>query len=357
MKTGPKRRKLWWLILLPLALALLAIPAGSIYYTAAGGKACIRCHEIQSSYDRWLMSTHRSVQCKECHGTLFTTDVGFHLNNARQLWLHLRGQVPERLLVRQRDISRGMNERCGNCHRQEHAAWSAGPHHATYSQIYLEPSHNTRRLVTEQCLLCHGMFFEGGIRNLVQPIDLRGPWQLTASVSPREPAIPCLTCHAVHRPGTPRGLKSPFDDLEATASHAAQLTFFDRREQLPFSINLLPLPQMKDGSRPVRIAPDARQALCYQCHAPDHTFQVGSGDDRTSAGVHEGLSCFACHAGHDQDARASCVLCHPRLSNCGLDVGTMDTTFRSLDSRHNIHFVKCADCHTNGVPARRISAR
>jgi hypothetical protein len=103
----------------------------------------------------------------------------------------------------------------------------------------------------------------------------------------------------------------------------------------------------------VRIAPDARQATCYQCHAPDHTFQAGSGDDRTCVGVHEGLSCLACHTGHDQNARASCALCHPRLSNCGLNVETMDTTFKSFTSRHNIHFVKCEDCHPDGVPKRR----
>jgi sugar phosphate isomerase/epimerase len=30
----------------------------------------------------------------------------------------------------------------------------------------------------------------------------------------------------------------------------------------------------------------------------------------------------------------------------------MDTTFKSAASRHNIHFVKCGDCHPNGVPAR-----
>jgi hypothetical protein len=31
----------------------------------------------------------------------------------------------------------------------------------------------------------------------------------------------------------------------------------------------------------------------------------------------------------------------------------MDTTFASSKSKHNIHFVKCADCHTKGVPAKR----
>jgi len=44
MNAGRIRRRLWLLLAIPLALILLAVPAGSIYYTAAGGKACIRCH-------------------------------------------------------------------------------------------------------------------------------------------------------------------------------------------------------------------------------------------------------------------------------------------------------------------------
>jgi hypothetical protein len=116
----------------------------------------------------------------------------------------------------------------------------------------------------------------------------------------------------------------------------------------------MPLPEMHEGKR-VRMSPDPSQALCYQCHASaGSSFQAGSGDDRTGLGVHEGLSCFACHFKHGQQARASCVECHPRLSNCGLDVEKMDTTFFSAKSKHNIHLVKCADCHVKGVPKRRI---
>ena len=110
MVAGKKRRILWLALAAPVALLLLTVPAGSVYYAAAGGKACIRCHELEPAYHRWLASTHRSVQCKECHGTIFSTDLAFHLNNARQLWTHLRGRVPERLLIQQRDISRGMSD-------------------------------------------------------------------------------------------------------------------------------------------------------------------------------------------------------------------------------------------------------
>ena len=108
-----------------------------------------------------------------------------------------------------------------------------------------------------------------------------------------------------------------------------------------------------EGTRRLGASPDQRQALCYQCHAPQASAQVASGDDRTPIGVHEGLSCLACHQKHGQQTRASCADCHPRLSNCGLDVEKMDTTFVNTKSAHNVHFVKCADCHRGGVPRRR----
>jgi hypothetical protein len=115
---------------------------------------------------------------------------------------------------------------------------------------------------------------------------------------------------------------------------------------------LLPLPRIKEGERVVKTSPDTRQALCYQCHASIQGAQVGSGDDRTPVGVHEGISCLACHQNHGQQTRASCATCHPKMSNCGLDVEKMDTTFKARASSHNIHFVKCLDCHEKGVPKK-----
>ena len=133
------------------------------------------------------------------------------------------------------------------------------------------------------------------------------------------------------------------------------LAFFDRREMAPVPLGLLPVPVLREGGRTVRISPDQRQALCYQCHAPRPGNQVFSGDDRTPVGVHEGLSCQSCHAKHGQTTRASCATCHPRLSNCGLDVEQMDTTFKSANSLHDVHRVACVDCHQQGVPAKRRS--
>jgi hypothetical protein len=161
----------------------------------------------------------------------------------------------------------------------------------------------------------------------------------------------------MHRNGEPLG--SPAERVRTAGPRQEivrpSLAFYDRRALGYVPIAGLPLPAMRDGERPVRQSRDPRQALCYQCHAPRAESQVFSGDDRTPVGVHEGLSCLACHAKHGEETRASCAGCHPRLSNCGIDVETMDTTFRAAESRHDIHRVACRDCHPKGVPRKRAA--
>jgi hypothetical protein len=38
------------------------------------------------------------------------------------------------------------------------------------------------------------------------------------------------------------------------------------------------------------------------------------------------------------------------MSNCRIDVEKMDTTYATATSAHNIHWVKCTDCHQHGIP-------
>ena len=207
----------------------------------------------------------------------------------------------------------------------------------------------------DDCLRCHAMHFEGGIRDLVTPLDRKGPWTFVKDEYAGLPAVPCLACHAVHRKGEPLAPRSDRGLVAGSAQEIVRpsLALYDRRAFEHVGLDRLPMPAMKDGDRPVKTSPDGRQALCYQCHAPRAGMQVFSGDDRTPVGVHEGLSCQACHAKHGQQTRASCAGCHPRLSNCGIDVEKMDTTFRSPDSLHDVHRVACLDCHAKGVPKKR----
>ncbi|HYM75288.1 MAG TPA: multiheme c-type cytochrome [Candidatus Dormibacteraeota bacterium] len=342
--------------LLVLLLAILLLPGASLYYSYSGGKSCTRCHEIWQPYRDWHESAHRNVACSECHGDVLTLDAGFHLKNLRQLAAHLRGEIPEQVRLKTDDVLK-IEKRCEKCHRQEYADWSAGPHSATYSRIFLDKDHNQHTLLMDDCLRCHGMHFQGSIRDLVTPLDTHGPWRLLDPQLADRPSMPCLTCHQMHRHGEPLARPATKADDAGPRQEISRpsLALFDRREQDYVSPANLPLPQMHDGARLIRISPDQRQALCYQCHAPTAGGHAGSGDDRTPLGVHEGLSCLACHEKHGQTTRASCATCHPQLSNCGLDVEKMDTTFKSLKSPHNIHTVKCADCHTNGIPKKRTN--
>jgi len=342
-------------------LVVLGLPAASLYYEYSAGESCARCHEIRSEHSSWQTSTHRAVACGACHGEILTFDPGFHLSNARRLVQHIRGAYRDPIRLRTLDVN-AMVGLCRKCHQQEAAQWQNGPHGITYETVFLDQKHNRSRLLMDDCLRCHGMFFDGGIRELVAPLNTEGPWKLLPASVVHQPVIPCLTCHAMHRSGN---LLHKDDDNDSKAKSAGReelyrpsLGFFDRRERANFSVALLPLPVMFDSGRPVKISPDPRQSLCYQCHAPLASMEVHSGDDRTPVGVHEGLSCLACHQKHGQHTRASCSTCHPRLSNCRLDVEKMDTTFASTKSPHNIHFVKCLDCHPKGIPKKRpASAR
>jgi hypothetical protein len=340
------------------AAVVLFLPALSVYYEATGGKSCARCHEIGPMYDEWHQSSHRGVSCTKCHGDVLTLDPGFHFGNVRRLMQHVRGRATEQVRLKQGDAT-ALVERCRKCHEQEYAHWKAGPHAVTYARIFLDSEHNKKRMLMDDCLRCHGMHFEGGIEDLVTPVNTSGPWKLKDVKLAEQPAIPCVACHQVHREGKP--LPKSWAEHPAPGPrqevHRPSLALFDRRELTPVSVKLLGLPEMKAGEETVKVAADTRQALCYQCHAPVAGGQAGSGDDRTPMGVHEGISCLACHQKHGQETRASCANCHPRMSNCGLDVEKMDTTFLSRKSKHNIHIVKCADCHEKGVPPRKNQKR
>ena len=350
------RKKLLFFAL-PVVVTVLGLGSGTAYYQYGGGRACVRCHEIQTSFDHWQSSAHRNIPCTSCHGSALTFDIGFHLANLRRVAAHIAGREGGQIHLKHTDLY-PIAERCEKCHQHEYADWNAGPHGVTYSKIFLDRKHNTQRLLMDDCLRCHGMHFEGAIRDLVTPIDTHGPWTLKQPALANRAVIPCLTCHQMHRNGRPLVRANPRVPVPGPSQQimTPSLALYDRREHSHIPAAILPIPVMRDGDRPVKMSPDRRQGLCYQCHAAPAGMFAGSGDDRTGLGVHEGLSCIACHQGHGQQTRASCATCHPRLSNCGIDVEKMDTTFKNTKSPHNIHFVKCADCHPKGVPKKKVTA-
>jgi hypothetical protein len=347
-----------WLIFGALATASAALLAvggtygTSLYYAAGHGTACSDCHEMSAHVSAIHASPHRNAGCTDCHEANLATKL-------RHVRAHLFSS-PQEIHLRQADLQ-PMMEKCQNCHQHEYAAWHAGPHSATYSDIFVNSAHNTKRRLMNDCFRCHGMYFDGSIRDVVQPQDTRGPWHLIRPELAADATIPCQACHWVHRAGAPASKPAERISVSGPAVRDS-LALYDRREQMHFAAAGLAIPALYDGLRPLKVSPDPRQSICYQCHAPRQPDtnsvaaashwgpQAGSGDDRTPMGVHEGLSCLSCHGGHNEDARASCATCHPAMSHCGIAVEKMDTTFANPSSAHNIHWVKCTDCHQHGVP-------
>ena len=342
------------------ALSVALVYGASYYYTSQHGQGCASCHEMAAFTSAVHTSAHRTTTCMDCHDAGLGTKL-------RHIRVHLFVQPAEMIHLRDVDVL-AMTTKCQQCHQHEYAAWHAGPHSATYAQIFTDPEHNAKRRLADDCLRCHGMHFNGAVRDLVQPVNAVGPWHLVRTSLANEPTMPCVACHEMHREG-PTQSKPAGRISAAIAPMPATLAFYDRREQLHFGAAQLGMPVLFDGTRPVKVSPDQRQAICYQCHAPRQPEagsavasnrwgpQIGSGDDRTPMGVHEGISCFACHNGHSENAAASCKTCHPQMSNCGIDVEKMDTTFANAKSTHNVHWVRCTDCHQHGVPKPKVAIK
>lgn len=358
MKSKKNKDGAWYAM--PLATAavfVLCMALGGIGYFefTPPEKTCVSCHEIRASHDRWAHSAHRNVSCKACHGD--SADSFYALKeNANRVLRHLTQTRHDSIRLSEEQTVR-MVQSCRACHAREFAYWQQSGHGTNYAAIFMDEKHNRTEQMADQCLLCHGMFFEGGMSALATPLDTRGPWRFRNPEMAGRPAIPCLACHELHAPGRPFSFAAA--DAARTPEHAQTtafrrdiLAFYARPEKRHFAADDLSVPKIVEKGRPVRVSSDPRQRLCTECHAPNAFGEAGTSDDRTPRGVHEGLSCAACHAPHSNDTRASCASCHPRFSSCGRDVTAMDTTFRSRTSKHNIHTVTCAECHPNGVPKR-----
>ena len=330
------------------ACGLVGLVGFLTYWNAAApSKTCASCHEIESAHEIWAQSPHRDIGCAKCHGTALSSGLHSLQEKGRMVLARLGRSLDQEIRLSERQVIETM-ERCRECHAREYADWLSGGHSPTYADIFLDESHNEDEQLSESCLRCHGMFFEGTIEDVVTPLDIRGPWRLIDAEIASAPTIPCMACHHIHIEGSP-AVRPDYSDPTTIAAtrvpRAADISFYDRYERTHFEASELPVAHVSVEGVSVQVATDLRQRLCVQCHAPNAFRQAGSSDDRLPRGVHEGLSCSACHAAHSNDASGSCANCHPQLSNCGLDVKTMETSYADPASPNNIHFVACADCH------------
>jgi hypothetical protein len=329
---------------------LLFILGGSYTWwnAAKPERTCSSCHEINSSVYSMAQSGHRDISCFSCHGTALSNGWHSFSEKAQMVFSHIKSN-PHAVDIHLSELQYlETMERCITCHQTEYTSWKASGHSATYAAIFLDETHNTTEQLNFDCLRCHGMFFDGTILDLVEPISTEGHWKLKDQSKMGQPTIPCMACHQIHSPGSPAknpNYSNPKNIFYSRIIENNTVGFYSRHEKEHFNLDQLPEPIMLNGTDTVMAPSDPIYRLCVQCHAPSVWHQAGNGDDRTPKGMHEAISCNACHEKHSNFQRNSCDNCHPAISNCNLDVKTMNTTYFSPGSEHDIHFVSCHDCH------------
>jgi hypothetical protein len=349
-------------VMIPVVLMISILVFGSFYAywnQASPDKTCASCHEIGSSVYSMNQSSHRNMHCKECHGTALNNGIHSMMEKADMFFNHIRNKHTENLYLDEEQYLE-MQNNCIRCHTSEFAKWKSGGHSVSYRDIFLNTKHNSGEQLNFDCLRCHGMFFEGNIYDLVEPINIKGPWNLKDNRMAARSAIPCMVCHQVHQVGLPKvrpDYSNPKTVFYQKVDSGSVLSFYSRNERTHFMVTELPKLKLWQGNRIVEVSDDPIMRNCVQCHAPNAFHQSGTSDDRTPRGVHEGLSCSDCHEPHSNNAKKSCDNCHPLISNCKLDVTKMNTSYAFENSPNNIHFVSCADCHNDDKISRLYKFR
>ena len=85
-------------------LVLLSVPGANLYYRSSWGAGCAGCHEIRANFDTWRHSSHRKLNCEQCHSSSLVADL-------RRVVRHAQGDVPEEIHLRLDDVA-AMMDRC-----------------------------------------------------------------------------------------------------------------------------------------------------------------------------------------------------------------------------------------------------
>lgn len=349
MKEKLKRRRPLVIILIVALLILVLFGGYTGWNTISPERSCASCHEIVSSVEIWQQSAHREVKCVDCHGTALENGMHSLKEKSGMLFSHFRDEpVNRRVRLNEEGVLQVM-QACIECHRDEYTSWQAGGHSATYADIFLNEKHNSMERPYPDCFRCHGMYYDGTIADLLEPISTTGPWSLKDPRKANQPVIPCLACHPIHMENEPMAHPGSMDDPAAIFyerdERNALTGLYLRADRMHLRADKLQKPDIYDGEAAILLSDDPLQRICIQCHSPNWAHQAGTEDDRTPVGVHEGLSCRACHRGHSNDPRNACKTCHPAVTSCGVDVMTMNTTYYNRESPNNIHSMFCNDCH------------
>lgn len=268
---------------------------------------CARCHEIQSVHENWQNSAHADIACTECHGSALSGGLSGLAEKTRMVFTHFREKKTAEDLFLNEEQSLAVSSRCATCHRAEQSAWNAGAHSATYRDIFLDEEHNRTERPYADCLRCHGMFYDGEVKDLLTMEGDPREWRVTQEEQASRPVMTCLACHQTHAPQSKYPVYGQSDSISRSKQFETTMNprtaLYVRADKRHLSSGSLRQVEMQGKDSLLRTTDDPDAWLCMQCHAPNGKHMSGTSDDMTPTGPYQGMSCLECHDPHSNQLK------------------------------------------------------
>jgi len=368
-----RKRILAWVLSLPHSPARLVTAIGALGLVGilllittleitSQAFFCQSCHYMRGYYDQWKVSSHKKVQCLECHVKPGVTNyLSRKFSAMHELSSMITGKYPSRPHAEVEDASclrKGCHESRllkGQVIYRENIVFDHTPHltlerrgkKLKCATCHAQMVMGTHIAVSEEvCFLCHFKDIVNGVtpmtskfcqkchKTLPQSVDIAGTDQKYSHGDYQKPGIHCQDCHINVVGGTgqvppvmcqachnkPKDLNAISDPVKMHEKHVTEhkVECYMCHEQIKHSLNA--------GAHA------DKRISCSQCHAQGHSAQrdlytgkgargiVGAPSSMANAQV----ACIACHRGDSTDAQqvgypkpglrratvASCVLCH-----------------------------------------------
>ncbi len=321
------------LLLLSPGLVVNAHPPeqAAIPHSIADHQDCVSCHATGANGAKQFPADHQgrtNTTCTSCHQPAVAQPASATSAGGQTV------TTPAASSNVQNTLDAWSAKPCQTCHPREWAEWSQSGHAMPLSAQLLNPDHNSSEQLDQTCVKCHSPELgTTSIGNIVQPLDTQGPWHLVGDFASagNTPAISCLACHQSH-PVVAAGLLPGMDFADEStfyrgvpAPQVSNLYVYDAFAQK--HVSPPPIAAVMSGDQAVPINDTLANRVCYTCHAteraesnlwepqtpPSGDNSVGTGDDRTLMGVHQGLQCVDCHmpgGSHTFNPMSSCSQCH-----------------------------------------------
>ncbi len=289
----------WWGKLALIVVVLAALGIGSMLVAARfteSNKFCgSDCHEMWPYRDTWAASTHKNVNCVQCHippGPVNLAVTKFFA--LREVWVHLTGQVKAPLKVT-RHIPNSACER-GGCHSGAKLVGSI----TLGSPAPVAFRHDSKGHASQGCIACHAAVVHAGAPGV--------------TVVPPNSMASCFTCHTTQT-------------TQCTYCHTAP---HPARGPCQDCHSLWAWTGGKNFAHPQPLVGTHAQIACEQCH----TQGVAVKPD----------GCINCH-GDQHNGLKNCVDCHVLAH-------FVPSTFVHPQEGEHVPRgevpLPCNACHTNG---------